>query len=130
MVTSRHRHHEPTLAAHHPEVPMDVTIGSTPAPTLEYTLVEEILRDRRRDRRWRIIRFCVLLATFLGLVALIVIAGKTDDGSGGAGPLRGPYAALVRMEGTIAPSEGISARRFNSVLADAFADTAATGVVL
>ena len=33
---------------------MDVTIGSKPAP-LEHTLVEESLRDRRRDRRWRII---------------------------------------------------------------------------
>ena len=68
---------------------MDVTIGSKPAPTLEYTLVEEILRDRRRDRRWRIIRFCVLLATFLGLVALIVIASKTDDGGGASMPPRG-----------------------------------------
>lgn len=109
---------------------MDVTIGSKPAPTLEHTLVEEILRDRRRDRRWRIIRFCVLLLTFLGVIALIVFASKPGDVGGASVPPRGPYAALVRMEGTIAPSEGISARRYNSVLADAFADGGAAGVVV
>ena len=42
----------------------------------------------------------------------------------------GRYAALVRMEGTIAPSDGISAARFNPVLADAFADSGAAGVVV
>lgn len=108
---------------------MDVTIGNKPAPTLEQVLVDEILRDRRRDRRWRIIRFCLLFLAFIALLVLLVMAGRTSDEATGPSP-RGPYAAVVRMEGTIAPSEGISARRFNSVLADAFADRAAAGVVL
>jgi len=108
---------------------MDVTIGNKPAPTLEQVLVDEILRDRRRDRRWRIIRFSLLFLAFIALLVLLVMAGRASDEGTGPSP-RGPYAAVVRMEGTIAPSEGISARRFNSVLADAFADRAAAGVVL
>lgn len=95
---------------------------------LEQHLVDELLRERRRDRRWRIIRFCVLFCTFIGLVALLMVAGRPVDGT--STPPGGRYAALVRMQGTIAPSEGISAARFNPVLADAFADNAAAGVVV
>lgn len=100
-----------------------------PTLSLEQHLVDELLRDRRRDRRWRIIRFCVLFVTFLALIALVALSGKGDDDTTAARPL-GRYAALVRMEGTIAPSDGVSAARFNPVLADAFADSGAAGVVV
>ena len=64
-------------------------------------------------------------AARLGGQALEEIAAKPPA----ARPL-GRYAALVRMEGTIAPSDGISAARFNPVLADAFADSGAAGVAV
>jgi len=96
--------------------------------SLEQRLVDELLRERRRDRRWKILRFCILFLTFVGLVAFVAIAGKrTEETAARPG---GRYAAVVRMEGTIAPSEGISAARFNPVLADAFSDGAAEGVVV
>lgn len=106
---------------------MDTT-DSTPPSSLERRLVDELLRERRRDRRWKILRFFILFITFIGLVAFLAIAGKpTEEMTARPG---GRYAAVVRMEGTIAPSEGISAARFNPVLAEAFADRAAEGVVV
>lgn len=99
-----------------------------PAPSLEQRLVDELLGERRRDRRWRIVRFVILFLTFVGLVGFLAIAGKPTEEM--AVRPAGRYAALVRMEGTIAPSEGISAARFNPVLAEAFADRGAEGVVV
>lgn len=103
-------------------------IDSRPPSTLEQHLVDELLRDRRRDRRWRILRFCVMFFTFIGVIVLLMVAGRPEGGTGT--PPGGRYAAMVRMEGTISPSDGISAARFNPVLADAFADTSAAGVVV
>ncbi len=96
--------------------------------SLEQHLVDELLRDRKRDRRWRIIRFCVMFGTFIGLFVVLLVAGRPEGGT--ATPPGGRYAALVRMEGTISPADGINAARFNPVLADAFADTNAAGVVV
>lgn len=101
---------------------------SRPPSTLEQHLVDELLRDRRRDRRWRIIRFCVLFGTFIGLFVVLLVAGRPEGGT--STPPGGRYAALVRMEGTISPADGINAARYNPVLADAFADDAAAGVVV
>ena len=86
---------------------MDVTIGDKPAPSLEEHLVGELLRERRRDRRWRVIRFFLLFGTFVGIAALLVVAGRPSDDVASRPGDR--YVAVVRMEGTIAPSEGISA---------------------
>lgn len=101
---------------------------SRPPSTLEQHLVDELLRDRRRDRRWRIIRFCVLFGTFIGVFVVLLVAGRPEGGT--STPPGGRYAALVRMEGTISPADGINAARYNPVLADAFADDAAAGVVV
>lgn len=106
---------------------MDTT-DARPPSSLEQRLVDELLRERRRDRRWNILRFFVLFLTFAGLVAFVAIAGRSTEET--ASRPGGRYAAVVRMEGTIAPSESISAERFNPVLADAFADGAAQGVVV
>lgn len=103
-------------------------VESRPPSTLEQHLVDELLRDRRRDRRWRIIRFCVLFGTFVGLFVVLLVAGRPEGGT--STPPGGRYAALVRMEGTISPADGINAARYNPVLADAFADDAAAGVVV
>jgi len=106
---------------------MDSTDSQT-SSSLERRLVDELLRERRRDRRWKIIRFAILFLAFIGIAAFLVIAGRpTDDNAGRTGER---YAALIRMEGTIAPSEGVSAARFNPVLAEAFADGGAEGIVV
>ncbi|MCC6869295.1 MAG: S49 family peptidase [Burkholderiales bacterium] len=106
---------------------MDST-DARPPTSLEQRLVDELLRERRRDRRWKIVRFVVLFLTFAGIVAYLGIAGRsTDEATAGTGER---YVALVRMEGTIAPAEGLSAARFNPVLAEAFADAAAAGIVV
>lgn len=107
----------------------DMETTDTPTSSaLERRLVDELLRERRRDRRWKILRFAILFLTFVGIVVFLAVAGKSTDET--ATPPSERYAALVRMEGTIAPADGLSAARFNPVLAEAFADDQAAGIVV
>ncbi len=96
--------------------------------SLEERLVAELLLERRRDRRWRIIRFCLLFGSVVSVFALGFLSSGNREASGDV-PGE-PYAALVRMQGLIALDQGISAAKFNPVLADAFADKQSAGVVL
>ena len=49
---------------------MDSTDSQT-SSSLERRLVDELLRERRRDRRWKIIRFAILFLAFIGIAAFL-----------------------------------------------------------
>lgn len=95
-------------------------------PSLENELAKSIITDRRRDRRWRNIRFFGWMFIFL-LYAFLIFA--PSHSSSNRKPNQ-PYVALVRMNGVIMPSTGFSAEHINPELQQAFADNNAKGVVL
>jgi protease-4 len=85
------------------------------------------MKERRRDRRWRNLRF---FAGFLllGFVVYSLFTSAKNPSVTGNG--EGGYIALVRMNGLIAPGESFSAEEIVPALRDAFADTQAKGIIL
>jgi protease-4 len=81
------------------------------------------LEEQRRARRWKIVRFFVLLAVFL-----LVFFAQSQEWAGK--PLASRYTALVEMQGVIAPEEMASADNVIAGLRAAFEDKAAVGVIL
>lgn len=89
-------------------------------------LVDELLHERRRDRRFKYIRLVVIAALVTIGVALnyqtrIALTGTTPTED---------YAAVVRLNGTIMPDGEASANHINPALVAAFEDSKAEGVVL
>lgn len=95
--------------------------------TLLSELVHDLIIEKRRDRRWRNIRF---LITFL-LIALILIflLYPSDQPVLSNGEGKG-YVSLVRLEGMIGPGENFSAETVAPLLSDAFSDRDAKGVIV
>jgi protease-4 len=95
---------------------------------LSADLVRELLLDRRRDRRWRNLRF---FAGFLVVAFLLwnIFAGpstSTPDSEGEGTD----YVSLIRLDGMIAPGASFSAEKVVPQLRQAFADKHAKGVIL
>lgn len=91
-------------------------------------LVREMLKEKRSDRRWKNFRFICWFALFAYiLIAIVGHFGKpsTSDAAG-----KGKYAALVRLDGMIAPGRGFSAEEIIPVLKDAFSDRHSEGVII
>lgn len=89
-------------------------------------LVTELLREKRADRRWRNIRF---VAWFL----LICFSAYQIFNIGGSdAPLVGKnnYAALIRLDGMIAPEKSFSGEEVIPILRAAFSDKHANGVII
>lgn len=93
-------------------------------------LMDDVLRERRKDRRHKNIRFGLVLSGILFIVVtylyLFVVIG---NGVAGAAP-SGPYAAIVQLKGPIADSEVANAVSISTALTQAFKDARAEGVVL
>lgn len=97
---------------------------------IEQNLTQELLADRRRERRWRNIRWVGYMIVFLLFLIMLFFAmgfSFSSKSSTGAGQ---PYVALIRMQGIILPGTDFSAEKMVPQLNDAFADSAARGVVL
>ncbi len=99
--------------------------ASSPSGVLE-TLVQEILVEQRRSRRWRIalslgwLSFCFLLL----LAAMGWASGKREGGS------TEKHTSLVELKGAIAADSKASADRIIGALQQAFKDKNTQGVVL
>jgi protease-4 len=95
--------------------------------TLHHELVRDLIKERRRDRLWRNLRFFIgLLITIFIVLGLIGGAkSPTMNGNGDGG-----YVSLVRLSGMIAPGESFSAEEVLPELQDAFSDTQAKGIIL
>ena len=94
--------------------------------TVAEALSKEMLKQHRRDRLWRNIRFAagVLLLLFYGLLATGRLHLK--EGAGLAHPQQ-PYVSLVRLNGEISAGSEFSAVKVIPELQRAFADPRAKG---
>lgn len=88
------------------------------------TLVQNLLDDRKRDRRWRNIRFFAYVIIFI-----LVVWGLMPKHHSQTIPTD-PYVSLVKMNGPIMPGQSFSANKVVPQLRKAFADNDAKGVVL
>ena len=95
-------------------------------PTIENALVNELLKERKRDRIWRIIRTFVWV--FVVLLYAVLIFGSGSKGTSGS--TKKPYVALLRLNGTIMPNYSFSANKVIPQLNRAFADKKAKGVII
>ena len=90
-------------------------------------IIKALVDDRRRDRRWRIIRFSLI--TIIIVLYLIVFAmhspNEQDHLKSGK-----PYVSLVRLSGVIMPQTHMSANTVNPVLYKAFTDKKSKGVLI
>ncbi len=90
-------------------------------------LVQDLLKEKRAERRWKNIRFVAWFALFVYLIFNIfqLVGAPTPSGMKG-----GKYVALIRLDGMIAPGRDFSGEQLIPILQDAFADKNAVGVVL
>jgi protease-4 len=95
---------------------------------LSADLVRELIKDRRRDRRWRNLRF---FAGFLLIVFVIynIFSGGPSGSECEPGEGNG-YVALIRLDGMIAPGASFSAEEVVPKLKQAFSDKRAKGVII
>lgn len=89
-------------------------------------LASELLREKRSERRWRNIRF---VAWFL--LTCFIISKMLDIGAPET-PIMGKnnYAALIRLDGMIAPEKSFSGEEVIPILREAFSDKHANGVII
>jgi protease-4 len=83
------------------------------------------MRDRRNERRWRLV---VRLAWFL--LALAIVWGLVSSQRGKTNTPNGPHTALVEIRGEIASEGNASAENIVSALRSAFEEKNAQAVVL
>src|SRR5829696_3855472 len=92
------------------------------------SLVQDLLKEKRADRRWRNIRFLFWFA----LIAIIVLSVMrlVNDSTSKASMIGIEHVALIRLEGTISPGRSSSAEEFIPVLETALKDKSAKGVII
>jgi protease-4 len=101
--------------------------------TLDNEVIALLIKEKKRDRRWRNVRFFIWIV--LIFLIFFTISGLTSKipskifGSSNKQPDK-PYAALVRLEGVIDSGKDFSAEKVIPNLIDAFRDKGAKGVVL
>ena len=94
--------------------------------SLERTLVDALLKDRKLNRRWKIIRSFVWALIVL-LYAMLIFSPSHKNGDK---DIKKPYVALIRLKGIIMPNSSFSAGKVIPQLNRAFADKKAKGVVI
>lgn len=90
-------------------------------------LVSDLLREKRSDRRWKNVRF---IAWFLLTVYVVIHIFNYTHGVSTSLPGHGKYAALIRLDGMIAPGRDFSAETVVPILRDAFSDKNAAGIII
>ena len=93
---------------------------------LQNDLVRELLKEKRKDRRWKNIRF-FLWFLLISVVIYFVFSENGPETYGDGGP---GYVSFVRLNGSIDSGQDFSAEVVIPLLRDAFTDTDAKGVVL
>lgn len=91
-------------------------------------LVHELLKDRRRDRFWRNLRF-VAWFVLIAISVAVILSGSSNSPSV-TGTDKESYVSLIRLNGMIAPEANFSAEQVIPLLQQAFEDKRAKGVVI
>ncbi len=114
----------PFLSQPPPELAAQADAAALPSrPTLE-RLLDELLRQRRSERRWRVF----FRLGWLGL-ALFVVVALFGNGLGGSAPST-PHTALIEVRGEIAADTPAGAEALVVALRQAFDDKGAMALVL
>lgn len=92
----------------------------------DHAIVHALLEDRRRNRRWKNIRFFVWLLIAIALIFLIFSPKKSMSDL----DTHAPYVSLLRLNGAIMPGMGFSAEKTIPLLTQAFSDKKTQGVML
>lgn len=109
--------------------PKPINTGSSPTHLTSDILVEELLRERRRDRKAGIIKASlVLLAVIAYAIGWYVLVGSNMT-SGSDAPNK-PFAAVVRIDGMIGPDSAAGYNAVAPLLRQAFEHPKSVGVVL
>lgn len=96
--------------------------------TLESHLIQSVLSEQRTARRWKNARFFTWVILFaLSLMAFLMPDNVSTSHSN---TVKGDYASLIRMTGTIMPGNRFSAKEIIPELNRAFRDKESQGVVL
>lgn len=103
-----------------------MTDNNADQASLEKTLINRLFKERRADRRWKIIRFSIWVLILLLFAALIFSPKQKYTST----ITQAPYVSLIRLNGVIMPDRGFSARKILPRLARAFADKKAKGVLI
>ena len=96
------------------------------APPTENILIDELLRERRRDRRASILKSAFFLLAALAYVWWMTIF----FGVGSHGPISKNFAAVVKINGLIGPGKEASYEALAPILKQAFEHPHSVGVVL
>src|SRR3990167_9574469 len=94
------------------------------------TLVRDLLREKRADRRWKNLRF---ILWFLLIIYLLFTLFRQIGGSQAISVSQGEngkYVALIRLDGMIAPGREFSAEEMIPILKHAFSDKNSIGVII
>ncbi|MDF1759378.1 MAG: S49 family peptidase [Coxiellaceae bacterium] len=97
---------------------------------LQKVIVDELLVDRRKDRRWRNFRFFLILLVIIIYASLILMMPDKKSGSGEKFNSAKPYVSLIRLNGEIMPDKPFSANKVIPLLQRAFSDPRTRGVIL
>lgn len=93
-------------------------------------LLQDILFEKRRERRWKNIRFVAWFLLFAYTIVSIFHLIKGPGPSLPGNSEKTNYVSLVRLDGMIAPGRDFSAENILPILHDAFSDKTAKGVVI
>src|SRR5688572_748262 len=91
-------------------------------------VILELIKEKRSEKRWKNIRFFILILAIAGFIGLFFSNGNgvlMPDEEGRKG-----YVSLIRLEGLIASGSEFSAESVLPVLREAFADQKSKGVIL
>ncbi len=90
-------------------------------------LVGDLIKEKRSERRWKNIRFFIVLLFIVAVFGLVFSGSSQPTLSEGEGE---SYISLIRMSGMIGPGEDFSAESMVPVLQQAFKDKDSKGVIL
>jgi protease-4 len=91
------------------------------------TLIRDLLKEKRADRRSKYIRSILwLLLMFYIFFSIFRLFGP----QGPTPPLASKYAALIRLDGMIAPGRDLSSNEILPIVKQAFEDKDAVGVII
>ena len=92
-------------------------------------LVQDLLKEKRRSRLWKNVRFiCWFVLFAYAIFGIFHLLGKSGVSVSTSGD--GKHVALIRLDGMIAPDREFSAEQIVPLLKDAFADKNAKGVLI
>lgn len=92
-------------------------------------LINDLLKEKRADRRWKMVRFIAWFALFAYFIfGIFSLLGSNS--SIPVGTSKSKYVALIRLDGMIAPGRDFSSQELVPLLDEAFSDKNAAGLVI